>query len=253
MPCRRDHTMLKRSPVHGSAQWRCVAPLNLADFNLSEALCRILVSLDCAEGNSCEAALRHQAICLSVRTLMNSQPKTMTAQSSNYRCQNGYNYASLLKVPLKKYPGLLLSSFVILLLIAHDNEFTRNRASELLGIWLVTAWNRQPRFSLVFGLLCSQPASHRCRQPMLELTRRISIDEKFNQAEACIINLLLESLIDFIGSHLFMRGHPISKKRINMRQTHYVTNTQCYESFLIDIIHSSKKSSQIGEHRMEIG
>jgi hypothetical protein len=36
---------------------------------------------------------------------------------------------------------------------------------------------------------------------MLELTQRISIDEKFNQAEACIINLLLESLIDFIGSH----------------------------------------------------
>ena len=234
-------------------RWVLVEFLEAPSSSWFPSLCRILVSLDCAEANSCEAALRHQAICLSVRTLMNSQPKTMTAQSSNNRCQNGYNYASLLKVPLKKYPGLLLSSFVILFLIAHDNEFTRNRASELLGIWLVTAWNRQPRFSLVFGLLCSQPASHRCRQPMLELTRRISIDEKFNQAEACIINLLLESLIDFIGSHLFMRGHPISKKRINMRQTHYVTNTQCYESFLIDIIHSSKKSSQIGEHRMEIG
>ena len=44
-----------------------------------------------------------------------------------------------LKSGSKKYPGLLLSSFVILLLIAHDNELTRNRASELLGIWLVTA------------------------------------------------------------------------------------------------------------------
>ena len=137
---------LPARPYHAEAlacAWFCAmkmrSPINLADFNLSEALCRLLVSLDCAEGISCEAALRHQAICLSVRTLMNSQPKTMTAQSSNYRCQNGYNYASLLKVPLKKYPGLLLSSFVILLLIAHDNEFTRNRASELLGIWLVTA------------------------------------------------------------------------------------------------------------------
>ena len=173
-------------------RWELVEFLEAPSSSWFPSLCRTLVSLDCAEANSCEAALRHQAICLSVQILMNSQPKTMTAQSSNNRCQNGYNYASWLKVRLIKYRGSLLSVFVILLLIAHDNELTRNRASELLGIWLVTAWNRQPRFSLVFGLLCSQPASHRCGQPIFEFTQRICIDEKFNQTEACIIDLLLE-------------------------------------------------------------